>query len=192
MQWNVLKGASAAACVLVACAGEQAAAPDAYHPAPSPAPLAAPVHETGSGSVTAHVGVGGGILELSEGPRVVLPAGAVPAPTDFVLQTSTPTTAFLNLESERPVGPVFAFSPALVPEEGLISVSLPLSTMPEGWGEPALAYEYAVGDRVGAEDSQHTRWQYEDASYRNGRIEAEVDALTGLRLQFVLTNLQVQ
>ena len=43
---------------------------------------------------------------------------------------------------------------------------------------------------VGAEDSEHTRWQYTDAKLVGGRIVAEVPGMNGYRLQFVLSNLE--
>ena len=179
-----------------ACGGEQASAPDtrtAQDVARVESTVSAgPVHESGSGSVAAEIGPGGGTVELSEGPRLTVPAGILGNTQEYVLQTATLTTAFLNEESEQAVGPTFAISPALTPDSGAVEVSIPLSSMPDGFGEPALAYEYGVGNRVGAEDSQHTRWQYENARYEDGRLVAKMDALTGMRLQFVLTNLEVQ
>lgn len=147
---------------------------------------------SGSGTVAATMGAAGGRLELSEGPRVVVPAGTISDPLEYVLQVSSKTTAFSNEESERPVGPTFSFAPGVESDGAPIEVSLALASIPEGWGEPALAYEYPIGDRVGAEDSVHTKWQYEDAKHAGGRITAQVDALPGMRLQFVLTNLEVQ
>lgn len=103
------------------------------------------------------------------------------------------TTAFFNEEAERPVGKTFSFAPAVeAPEGRTIKVSIPLASYPEGWGEVAIAYEYPVGDRVGAEDSIHTRWQYETARLSGGRAVAELPALIGFRLQFVLSNLESQ
>ena len=151
-----------------------------------------PVNEKGSGSVAATIGSAGGSLELTEGPRVVIPSGATSSEMEYALQDAPLTTAFGNEEKEKPVGPTFVFSPGVASEGDPIEVSIPFGAMPKGWGEPALAYEYGVGNRVGAEDSQHTRWQYEDASYTGGRLVANVSELTGMRLQFVLTNLEVQ
>ena len=158
--------------------------------------LAAPagaVNRSGSGSVSAVLGPAGGSLSLSEGPKVEVPPGALTEAEEFVLKTAPLTTAFLNEEAERPEGPTFVFSPAVsAPEGRAIKVSIPLASYPEGWGEAALGYEYPEGKRVGAEDSMHTRWQYENATLSGGRAVAEVAELTGMRLQFVLTNLTVQ
>jgi len=151
------------------------------------------VNKSGSGSVDALIGAAGGRLELTEGPRVVIPPGAVQEAAEYVLKTAPLTTAFFNEESERPIGPTFVLSPAVVAPDGdFVEVSMPMASMPDGWGEPAIAYEYGAGNRVGAEDSQHTKWQYENAPVSGGRATARLDALTGMRLQFVLTNLEAQ
>jgi hypothetical protein len=78
------------------------------------------------------------------------------------------------------------------PEGRTIRVSIPLAAYPEGWGDVGIAYEYSMGNRVGAEDSEHTRWQYERAKLSGGRAVADLPALNGYRLQFVLTNLEAQ
>jgi hypothetical protein len=151
------------------------------------------VNERGSGGVSARIGPPGGSLELTEGPRVEIPPGAVEGSEEFVLKTAPLTTAFLNEESERPLGPTFVFSPGVdAPEGRMITVSFPLPSYPEGWGDVALAYEYPTGDRAYAEDSQHTKWQFEPGKLQGGRAVAQLPALNGMRLQFTLTNLNAQ
>jgi hypothetical protein len=91
------------------------------------------------------------------------------------------------------VGKTFIVSPFVeAPEGRAIQVSIPLASYPDGWGEVAIAYEYPVSNRVGAEDSEHTRWQYERARLTGGRAVADLPAVNGYRLQFVLTNLEAQ
>lgn len=149
-----------------------------------------PVSKHGSGSVKATIGPGGGSLELSEGPRVVVPANAVEGGQDFVLTVAPKTTAFLNKESERPLGPPFSFSPPL---DSSVEVSFPLASLPSGWGEPSLAYEIEAGQAIGyGEDSTRTKWQYERATLNGGRVSAKLDHVPGMRLQFVLSNLEAQ
>jgi hypothetical protein len=185
------------ACALgVGCGGSQAAAPAAS--------TANEVHERGnsqdgpvnavtkhgSGKVQAHFGKGGGTLELEEGPRVTVPAGEVDGAQDFVLELAPKTTAFSNKESERALGPTFSFSPPL---DGNIEVSFPLASLPAGWGDPSIAYEVAEGEAIQyGEDSTRTKWQYERAQYSGGRLTAHLSEATGLRMQFVLTNLESQ
>ena len=93
---------------------------------------------------------------------------------DFVLKEAAKTTAFFNSEHERPVGPTFIFSPGVeAPEGSSIKVSIRVANVPEGWGKPSIAYEYAAGAMVGAEDAEHTKWQYEDAELQGGKVEAD-------------------
>ena len=151
------------------------------------------VVRSGSGSVSAILGPPGGSLELSGGARIEIPPGSVEGGQEFVLQAAPKTTAFLNEESERPVGAPFVFSPEVwAPDGRTVTVSIPLASYPRGWGDVALAYEYPIKARVGAEDSQHTKWQYENARLSGGRAVADLEGLNGMRLQFVLTNLEAQ
>jgi hypothetical protein len=151
------------------------------------------VHKSGSGSVSALIGPPGGSLELASGAKVEIPPGSLQGGEEFVLKDAPNTTAFFNSEHERPVGPTFIFSPDVqAPEGRTIRVSIPLGSAPQGWGEPSIAFEYPVGEMVGAEDAEHTKWQYEDAKLSGGRVVAELPALNGYRLQFVLTNLEAQ
>jgi hypothetical protein len=151
------------------------------------------VNKSGSGSVTARIGSAGGSLTLSSGPKVEIPAGAIEGAEDVELSETQGTTAFLNQESERPIGPTFVVAPDIqAPSGKTIKVSIPLAAYPEGYGDVAIAYEYSEGARVGAEDSEHTRWQYEDAKLSGGRAVAELPAVNGYRLQFVLSNLEAQ
>jgi hypothetical protein len=181
--------------VLMGCGGSQAAAPAATtaNEAKPGALAAQPVNKRGSGSVSAHLGPSGGSLELDEGPRVEVPSGTVKEGQDFVLKLAQKTTAFSNKESERPLGPTFSFAPELeAGSGGAIKVSLPLASLPEGWGDPAIAYEVSEGEVVGAEDSTRTRWQYLRAAMSGGRVVASMPSVNGLRMQFVLTNLEAQ
>jgi hypothetical protein len=186
--------------VMVGCGGSQASAPGAntaneVQPGlqgPAAAPRN-PVSKRGSGKVSATFGPGGGSLELDEGPRVEVPAGALTDAQEFTLNVAQKTTAFFNKESERPLGPTFAFAPALdAPAGESIRVSFPLASLPDGWGDPSIAYETATGEVVGGEDSTRTQWQYERGKLSGGRIVASLPSVTGLRMQFVLTNLEAQ
>jgi hypothetical protein len=124
----------------------------------------------------------------------VIPAGAVKGGQEFVLELASKTTAFSNKESERPLGPTFSFSPALDAGDGSpLEISLPLDSLPHGWGEPSIAYEVEEGTEIGyGEDSTRTKWQYQRASAGSGRVKAQLAGLNGLRMQFVLTNLEAQ
>lgn len=180
------------------CGGSQAAAPAAStanevkeHESTGPT---GPVSKQGSGTVSAKLGSGGGTLELSEGPRVVIPAAAIEGGQEFVLKVAPKTTAFKNNESERALGPTFSFSPGLdAPDGATVDVSFPLASLPDGWGDPSIAYEVAHGDAISyGEDSTRTKWQYERAALVGGRVSAKLRQVQGLRMQFVLTNLEAQ
>jgi hypothetical protein len=179
--------------LMVGCGGSQASAPAAntaneVQPGTSLAPRN-PVTKRGSGTVSAKLGPSGGTLELDEGPRVDVPAGAVTEGQDFVLKLAQKTTAFFNKESERPLGPTFSFAPDLA---SAIKVSFPLASLPDGWGDPSIAYEISDGEILGSEDSTRTKWQYERARVSGGRVMADLPEVTGLRMQFVLSNLESQ
>ena len=188
--------AMAAATLLAGCGGAGTTRPGAASAGDTDEESGVPntrVTKVGSDSVTALVGPPGGSLELSGGPRVESPSGAVEEAQEYVLSHAPKTTAFGNYEHERAVGPTFVLSPAIeAPEGSSITVSLPLAGMPDGWGDPSIAYEYVVGDMVGAEDAKHTRWDYESARLSGGRLVADLPGLPGERLQFVLTNLEAQ
>lgn len=187
--------------VVFGCGGSQAAAPGAStaNEATEKAarkvangPMNA-VSKSGSGSVTATLGPGGGSLELTEGPRVAVPAGVVQGGQDFVLKLAPMTTAFSNKESEKALGPTFSFAPPLdASDSGGIEVSFPLGSMPDGWGDPSIAYEAEEGAEIMGEDSTRTKWQYERAKYTGGRVVATLPQASGLRMQFTLTNLEAQ
>lgn len=197
MRANTNLIAVAALLALFGCKSKESpgaeAAPERSSGDEAPTAITAPVHKSGSGTVSAIVGSGGGTLELSGGPRVVIPPGAVEGTQEFVLKEAPKTTAFLNSEHERPVGPTFIFAPGVeAPEGSSIKVALTVNNVPEGWGKPSIAYEYSVGEMVGAEDAEHTKWQYEDAELEGAKVEANLPALNGYRLQFVMTNLEAQ
>jgi hypothetical protein len=186
---------------LLGCGGGGAAEPDMAgaseategdEDSEAPAPNNV-VRKTGSGSVEALLGAPGGSLELNDGPRVEIPPGAVEGSQEFVLKVAQKTTAFGNRESEKPVGPTFSIAPGIdAPEGRAVIVSIPTGAIPDGWGDPALGYEVEVGAIQHGEDSTRTKWQYETAKITGGRIVAELPGLTGLRMQFVLSNLEAQ
>jgi hypothetical protein len=151
------------------------------------------VHKSGGDSASATMGPAGGTLSIASGAKVEIPPGTLSEAQEVVLTLTKGTTAFFNEEHEKPVGPTFEVSPAMsAPEGQAIRVSIPLASYPEGWGEVSLGYEYPEGARVGAEDSEHTKWQYENAKLTGGRAVAELSEVAGYRLQFVLTNLESQ
>lgn len=151
------------------------------------------VYERGASSVTASVGPGGGTLELASGPRLVIPAGTLEQPQEVVLKEASKTTAFSNQEHQRTEGPTFVVGPALEALPGKpIEISLPLAAYPDGWGDVALGYEFPVQHMAGVDDAEHTKWQYATAKLSDGRAVAQLPAINGYRLQFLLSNLVAQ
>lgn len=151
------------------------------------------VYKRGSGSVSAAIGPGGGVLELASGPKVEIPPGTLESTEDIVLKEAPLTTAFSNQEHERPEGPTFVIGPPLeAPADSKIRISIPLAAYPEGWGDVALGHEYPIQQMVGADDAEHTRWQYENARLVDGRAVSDVQVINGYRLQFILSNLDAQ
>jgi len=151
------------------------------------------VYKRGSGSVSAAIGPGGGTLELASGPRVDIPPGTLDQTQDIVLKEAPLTTAFSNQEHERPEGPTFVIGPALeAPQGKSIRVSVPLAAYPPGWGDISLGHETPVQQMVAGGDAEHTKWQYATAKLSDGRAVADLPALNGYRLQFVLANLAAQ
>lgn len=151
-----------------------------------------PVNARGNRELVTVIGPAGGSMELSSGPRVEIPAGALEDGVEFVLKEAPLTTVFANDEAEKAAGPTFLLSPGVGSDGAPIRVSIPMAKLPDGFGEPTLQYEYEKGARVGAEDAVHTQWDMMPAQMAGGRMVAETDALPGLRLQFTVTDQNVQ
>jgi hypothetical protein len=149
------------------------------------------VHKTGGSEVTATMGPAGGSLELSNGVRVEIPAGAVQEATDVVLKVAPMTTVFKNQEFEKTVGPLFLITPELSAVEGSsIIVSIPFEAFPEDFSEENLylaTEEMGTEQRAFGENSTATRWEYRKVALRHGRAIGELDGLSGMRFQFVLS-----
>jgi len=149
------------------------------------------VHKSGGKSVSAVIGPPGGTLEIASGAKIEIPPGTFEDGEEVTIADAPGSTAFLNSEHERPIGPVFTVAPSMEATKGhMIRVSIPLAAYPQGWGDAQMGYEYPVGEMVGGEDAEHTKWQTTPASLSGGRAVAEVPALPGYRLQFVLSNLE--
>lgn len=157
-----------------------------------PTPTSA-VRKSGGKSASALMGPPGGTLEIASGAKVEVPPGTLQEAEEITIADAPSSTAFLNSEHQRPVGPVFTVAPPMEATEGrMIRISIPLGSYPPGWGDVQLGYEYPVGDMVGGEDSTHTKWSTEPAKLSGGRAVAELPAVPGFRMQFVLSNLESQ
>lgn len=182
-----------ASCVLLsACGG--AAAPAATS-APSTTPVEAraqslpPVHKRGSQKLIAAVGPAGGTLELDNGARLSIPAGALSENVEITFAEGARTTAFSNREYERPVGPTLEIGPELA-VSAPFEVSIPVSQLPEGFEAKHLALGLELPSstqRAMEGQSVQTRWDYADASDAGGRAVAPLPQIPGYRVQFVVS-----
>ncbi len=152
-----------------------------------------PVIKSGSGSVAAVMGPAGGRLDLANGARLEVPAGAIEGAQEIVFKDAPKTTAFKDedVQGNRPVGPIVLATPELyAPEGAFFVISIPFSSMPEGYGPNSLLLAYETPSSIQrnfAEDTTVTIWNYEQASIVSGRATARLDALPGMRFQFILS-----
>jgi hypothetical protein len=152
-----------------------------------------PVIKSGSGSVAAVMGPAGGRLDLANGARIEIPAGAIEGAQEIVFKDAPKTTAFKDedVQGNRPVGPIVLATPELyAPEGSFFVISIPFSSMPEGYGPNSLLLAYETPSELQrnfAEDTTVTIWNYEQASIINGRAVGRLPTLPGLRFQFILS-----
>jgi hypothetical protein len=147
------------------------------------------VHKRGSDKLIVEVGNAGGTLELDNGARLEIPQGALSEPVEITFGRGGHTTAFSNHEWERPLGPTLTLTPAIALGSPM-KVSVPLATLPEGFSESDLALGLEVvsdSQRAVQMTGTQTRWDYLPASTASGRATAQLDAVPGYRLQFVVS-----
>jgi hypothetical protein len=180
------------ACTLMGCSGSNPKPPprNAAQAAPiaQPAP-ALPVRKRGGAKLIVDVGEGGGTLELDNGARLEIPQGALNETVEITFSQGTHTTAFSNHDWERPLGPTLEIAPSRA-ISARIKVSIPMTTLPEGFAETDLALGLEVVSDEQRAVQMHgvqTRWDYLPAAAASGRAVAELDALPGYRLQFVVS-----
>jgi hypothetical protein len=163
-------------------------------PAPPVVPTASrvvelPVKKRGDQKLIARVGHAGGTLELDNGARLDIPAGALSDEVELTFAEGTRTTAFANRDHERPLGPTLEMTPEL-PLASPIRVSIPLRDLPEGFDERDVALgveQVASLQRAVGGGGTQTRWDYVPATSTGGRAAAELSQLNGLRVQFVVS-----
>ena len=174
----------------VGCGGAAAAEPTL--PVMADEPIASgPVHARGDSSVSARVGSQGGALELTNGARLEIPAGALTEEIEVVFAHGASTQVFSGQDHERPVGPTLAVSPAMVaaPDHHFV-VSVPINLLPDGFGNDDLGLAAEVVDEDQRDlhlGGTQTRWEYGPAHAATGRAIAEIETLGGQRLQFVVS-----
>lgn len=143
------------------------------------------VSARGESEVRATVGVEGGTLELANGARLEIPAGALDSDVELHFHVGSPAREAWDAETKRPLGPVVELEPAMRAASGQFRVSAPASPLPDGFdaADLALGHEEVVGDtHLGG--ATRTRWQMWPARIDGDRFVAELPALGGHRLQF--------
>lgn len=147
------------------------------------------VHKRGAQKLIAAVGPKGGTLELDNGARLEIPAGALAEAVEVTFAEGGRTTAFSNREYERPLGPTLEVAPAMAVQSP-IRVSIPLTKMPDGFSPADVALGLEVpssAHRAVQGQAVQTRWDYLSASSQSGRAIAELSEVPGYRVQFVVS-----
>lgn len=178
--------ASLVCCALVGCGGSGTAETTVARPVVEATP-AGPVAASGAEEASASVGEAGGTLSLTNGARLTIPRGAVPASTEVTFGRGVDGQAFSNAESQRPLGPMLNVTPALRAATGHFEVSIPRQSIPSGFEEADLAFAMEeVDDQQRAIDvlGTQTRWQFYPVEVEGDRFVARIDGLPGHRLHF--------
>lgn len=147
------------------------------------------VHKRGGDKLIVEVGSAGGTLELGNGARLDIPAGALSETVEITFAEGQHTTAFSNHEYERPVGPTLEIAPPLALNQPF-KVSVPLARLPEGFAEKDLTLAAEVVSDTQRAVQMHgtqTRWDYLPAVSDSGRAVAQLSEVPGYRVQFVVS-----
>lgn len=155
----------------------------------APAEVTVRVEARGDRAVTARVGVPGGTLELANGARLEIPAGALGATEELTFSIGADTNAFDRRDDQETVGATLIAIPALASAGPAFRVSIPLLTLPPGFGPEHVALateELDAQQRALGMGGTQTRWYVNPARIEDQRLVAELDGLTGQRLQFVV------
>lgn len=169
---------------LAACGGGAQARREGTSVAARPPPLV-PVHASGEAEVRARVGRAGGTLELGNGARLEIPAGALGEEIEIDFSVGSPAREAWDDETKRALGPVLEVEPPIQSSGDPFVVSCPAMSIPEGWapGDLALGHEEEAGDtHLGG--ATLTRWQMWPARIEASRFVAEMPELGGHRIQF--------
>ena len=144
-----------------------------------------PVRARGENEVHARVGRAGGTLELANGARLEIPAGALAADTEITVSVGASAREAWDSETKRALGPVIEIAPAVQSSGDPFVLSCPAAQIPDGWeaGDLALGHEEEVGDtHLGG--ATQTRWQMWPATVESNRFVGELPSLGGHRVQF--------
>lgn len=176
------------AIAITGCGGGAAPAPRETTPVAEEAPPpATAAHARGADEVRARVGRLGGTLELGNGARLEIDAGALTEEVEIVMRNGTDAHVFDTAETQTPLGPLVEVEPAVAAgRRSGFHFSVAAVRIPEGYPEAdlALAVEESGSQREHFVSSTQTRWQMYPAAHHGDRFEADLDELAGHRLQF--------
>ncbi|MDB4986023.1 MAG: hypothetical protein JWN04_1201 [Myxococcaceae bacterium] len=147
------------------------------------------VHKHGAQKLIVVVGPAGGTLELDNGARLLIPQGSLNGAVEVTFAEGARTTAFSNHDYEKVIGPTLEIaldSDLLLPVE----LSIPDTKLPEGFSEKHLALGVeapASTQRAIEGQAVATRWDYLDATSKEGRAVAQLPQVPGYRLQFLVS-----
>jgi ZU5 domain len=185
--------ALAAPLVCAACGGSSTPAPqsavqDAESSGGVSGEVTSEVHKRGSKKLIAEIGPPGGTLELDNGARLTIPSGALSETVEFTFSEGSRTTAFSNHEYERAIGPTLEIAPGAALSSP-VQVSVPITTLPEGFREEHLTLGLEVPSSAQRLESQNvqTRWDYLPAESKSGRAVASLSEVPGFRVQFLVS-----
>lgn len=173
--------------VLVGCASTSTAAPTVA-PAPAQVQVDAPPRVRGDSSINADIGASGGSLELTNGFRVQVPQGALDATVNLTLSAVPVSAAIQHATEVEPVSPAVALQPGATLASGkVVTVSFPApSNAADRRADLALAVETPAENQRGYDGyNTQTRWQMLPVRIEGNRLAADIDAIPGLRIQFV-------
>jgi hypothetical protein len=173
------------ALVLAACGGGSQQRPvataDVLDDTP---PSSTPSRARGENEVIARVGRAGGTLELANGARIDIPAGALDQEVEIRFHVSPPAREAWNDETKRPLGPMLEITPSLTAASGEFRVSCPATQIPHGWEPSDLALGHEEEQGTSMSGRTQTRWQMWPARIEGNRFIAEVPYFHGHRFQF--------
>jgi hypothetical protein len=149
-----------------------------------------PARASGDRSASTAVGPAGGVLSLSNGARLEIPAGALAEEVELTFAIAEATRSFANREDIELVGPTVMAMPSIAAAEGKVfTLDLPLPSLPADH-EPedvTLAVEIADQTQRHLSTTTQTTWEFFPATANGGRASAELPALPGYRFQFAVS-----
>ena len=165
------------------CGGAPQAAPAS--PANEVQQPSGPVSVHGRSRYEVSVGPAGGRLELNNGIRVDIPAGALDRQVDITFYATTESRVFGRQEDQAAIGS----AAQLEAHNGDRSANRDLDRLPRAPAgytndDLALGVETVSRQRGVESDDLQTYWQLMPASVRDGRLVARIRDIHGLRIQF--------